>query len=78
MKSCNGCKFANWYKTASGRMHPSGDGRCTYEVKIPPLPASKYWSWNRKGPDINGGHINRREELLDHCVCYANQEVPRG
>ncbi len=43
MKDCTHCKHANWERTKTGALHPSGAGMCTYEVKIPPLPASKHW-----------------------------------
>ena len=41
MKDCTHCKHAAWNLTMRGALHPSGEGKCTYEVKLPPLPASK-------------------------------------
>lgn len=35
MKNCTNCKHAQWNKTAAGRLHPSGDGRCGYPVQLP-------------------------------------------
>jgi len=67
LKTCNGCKFADWKKTDGGKLHPSGDGRCTYEYKVPELPACMYWI-NEQKPC--GGRINRRVELKDHCAYY--------
>jgi hypothetical protein len=32
---CANCKFAEWDKTASGRLHPSGGGLCKWTVSIP-------------------------------------------
>lgn len=73
MKSCVGCRYADWKRTASGRLHPSGDGTCTFEVAIPKLPVAKRWStWHT--PLVCGGYINRREELHDHCPCYQRPE----
>lgn len=27
---CLGCKFAEWKRTAAGRLHPSKDGKCVW------------------------------------------------
>lgn len=70
MKNCTDCKHAEWKRTASGKLHPSGDGRCRYPYKVPPLPASMRWYLDR-APAIFGGHINRRKWLSDHCAYYA-------
>ncbi len=72
MKSCVGCCHANWKKTAAGKLHPSGDGRCGYVYKVPQLPASMYFINGEPKPA--GGLINRREELNDHCP-YFNREA---
>lgn len=78
MKSCNDCIFADWKRTASGRLHPSGDGRCKKVIKIPELPQSFYWLGMRDSPRPDGGYINRREELKDHCVYYTPTPSPKG
>ena len=70
MKNCTNCKLAEWEKTKTGRLHPSGDGRCTYEYKVRVLPASMYWS-SRTIPRPSGGYINRHTELKEHCVYYS-------
>ncbi len=67
MKSCTYCKYADWKRTADGKLHRSGDGQCTYKIKMPVLPASRYYVMN---PQLSGGMINRREEFKDHCPCY--------
>ena len=69
MKTCNGCKYAEWKRTDSGRLHPSGDGKCTYEWKLPPLPQSMYFAGFT--PRILGGTISRKHNLLGHCECFA-------
>jgi transcriptional regulator NrdR family protein len=28
MKNCTECVHANWLRTKSGRLHPSGEGKC--------------------------------------------------
>jgi len=68
MKMCKDCKHADWLRTKAGRLHPSGDGRCKYDYKIPPLPQSMYWIHM---PHTCGGYINRRKELKDHCVYWS-------
>lgn len=73
MKNCTDCKHAQWDRTAAGRLHPSGAGRCGYEYKVPPLPAA--WRWILGGaPRVIGGHINRRRELDEHCPYFAREE----
>lgn len=69
MKSCVHCAHAVWEKTKSGKLHPSGDGRCSYPYSVPALPQSMYWI-GRTAPAPSGGHINRREELKDHCPYF--------
>lgn len=75
MKTCMGCKYADWRKTVSGKLHPSGDGKCLYKYKLPPLPASRYWI-SEHVP--SGGFINRHEQLEDHYVYYgrAHRDKP--
>jgi hypothetical protein len=67
MKTCLGCKHANWKRTTAGKLHPSGIGRCEYEVKIPVLPLSMTWILNQVPL---GGNIERHKNFLDHCPCY--------
>ncbi|HHT9146506.1 MAG TPA: hypothetical protein ACFYD4_12685 [Candidatus Wunengus sp. YC61] len=72
MKNCNDCKNAVWQKTEKGRLHPSGEGRCNYDYKIPQLPESFYWIISSPRP--SGGQINRREELKGHCVYWGDND----
>jgi len=72
MKTCNGCVHANWKTTAGGKLHPSGDGRCKKEVKIPQLPQAFYWL--SSAPIPCGGFINRRKDLSDHCVYWEERK----
>lgn len=68
MLHCDGCKYAKWEKTASGRLHPNKKGRCMYPVKTPILPITMYWMHE---PSPYGGWIVRGETLKDHCPCYT-------
>jgi len=67
MKNCTDCKYADWQRTAAGKLHPSGNGRCAHPWQIPPLPAAFYFLTR---PIPTGGSINRREEFKEHCPCY--------
>jgi hypothetical protein len=70
MKNCLGCKYADWKRTKSGHLHPSGGGSCRYPVKLPKLPASMCWPLNLE-PLICGGNISRRAELKESCVYFT-------
>jgi hypothetical protein len=73
MKSCVGCVFANWDKTKTGRLHPSGKGACEFEYKMPPLPQSMYW-FGISEPLVV--YIERNRELKDHCVYFRRADAP--
>lgn len=74
MKNCTNCKHAQWNKTAAGRLHPSGDGRCGYQVQLPKLPASMWWTdvFGKKAKPF-GGYINRRKDLPEHCAFFERE-----
>jgi hypothetical protein len=67
-----GCQHAQWNKTKNGKLHPNGNGHCTYPYKIPPLPASMHWIFSQT-PYACGGYINRKEELKEDCVYYEKE-----
>jgi len=69
MTDCKLCKYAQWHKTSNGRLHPSGDGVCTYEVKLPVLPAAKYWTGSSK-PSTTRGFIFRHRPMKVVCPCF--------
>jgi hypothetical protein len=77
MKTCKGCKWAEWKKTANGRLHPSGDGLCAFPVKAPVLPSCISGSYGLRDirRDMESAHrgISRNRELRDHCPCYAQE-----
>jgi len=71
MKNCTDCIHAEWDRTKTGRLSPTGDGRCRFDYKPRPLPASMYWI---SGPSMPlGGHINRKEEFKHHCMYFARK-----
>lgn len=72
MKNCTDCKHAHWQKTAAGKLHPSGNGRCQWELKLPALPTAIHW-WAGV-PRVSYGFINRRKELAVDCPQFASAE----
>ena len=70
MKTCVGCKYAKWARTDAGKLHPSGQGHCEYDYKVPALPSSMYWLASRP-PSPDGGYISRREEHKEHCPYFV-------
>lgn len=67
MQRCFGCKHASWRRNAAGSLHPSGDGECTKEIKIPEPPACRRWLHE---PEMSFPLINRKTELKRHCVYF--------
>ncbi len=73
MKTCNGCKYAEWRRNKAGKLHPSGEGQCKYEWEAPELPAAFYFSFFVT-PKPNGGFINRHEENNKNCPYYQRKD----
>jgi hypothetical protein len=71
MKTCEGCKYAEWKRTSNGRLHPDKLGRCAYKWVMPPLPQSMYFI---NGAHPFGGWIERGRVLKDHCVYWAKAD----
>ncbi len=67
MKTCTECKHANWRKTTAGKLHPSGEGKCTFRWELPELPVSMYWI---RTPKPSGGMISRRRYMDNHCAYW--------
>jgi hypothetical protein len=74
MKDCTDCIYADWQRTESGRLHPSGDGKCQKIIVIPKLPPCWHWA-GCSPPSLCGGHINRRQPLSEHCQFYQERIV---
>lgn len=75
MKSCDACKWAEWKRTKTGRLHPDKTGKCTYPVKpLPTLPNCMYWGIGdpARKPSPYGGWIVRGHEYSDHCPTWAS------
>jgi hypothetical protein len=71
---CDACKYANWARTANGRLHPSKQGKCTFKKNVP-VPASMSTFGSNINPDgkilIEGGWIERGDELRRDCAYYT-------
>lgn len=75
MTNCTKCFYAQWERTEKGRLHPSGDGKCSYQcVDLPPLPAAMYWIGGVPSP--SGGYINRRKTWRSECPYYTVEQKP--
>jgi hypothetical protein len=72
MTACIVCKYAEWRRTKNGRLHPSGDGRCGYPWKLPPLPAAMYFI---SDPKPSGGYIRRNDKNSTACPCRAEADT---
>jgi hypothetical protein len=77
MSNCTECKFAEWRRTANGRLHPSGEGRCRWKHEPKPIAAAYYWmTYNKEHPTPYGGNIYRKDEreLTRTCNCPVFQK----
>lgn len=70
-EDCTTCQLADWRRTRSGRLHPSGDGCCKWEGwKEWKIPKAFYFvGFIGHDPRPSGGHINRRNPRID-CPLY--------
>jgi hypothetical protein len=82
MKICGDCIYAKWKKSSNGRRHPTGEGVCTYEWKMTPIPASRYWISGEPHP--SGGFIFYRmphgytpgmAEMWKNAECHYYKKV---
>jgi len=76
--TCVGCIYAEWERTKSGRLHPSGDGLCRYfkEHQLDyRIPAAFFWPCL---PTLvpHGGRINRRaKDGVDKGCAFKSEEA---
>jgi hypothetical protein len=71
---CLTCKYADWNKTAGGRLHPDGYGRCTYPIPELIIPKVFYWiGFGHGQPRPNGGIIERRNGDDRPCPTYKSK-----
>ena len=72
--TCLNCVHAEWDRTRVGALHPSGDGRCAYEVLEIVLPAVKYFIG---GSNVYGGYISRRVPRTG-CPTHGSVSTVKG
>lgn len=69
-RNCLNCVYAEWKKRKNGTLHPSGDGFCKYEIRLPNLPKCFYWV---AIPIVGHGYINRHNQKID-CPCWKEKK----
>jgi len=70
--NCMNCKYADWERTAAGRLHPNGDGKCTAPINLPQLPKAFYWYGSL--PLGGGGFISRKMiEKFEGCQRWQRE-----
>lgn len=76
---CEGCRWAEWSRTAAGRLHPSGDGRCTWqaEFKIAGSCAVRAYDTFGKPVTVRGGLIRRKSGEEWPLACDVREGLPR-
>jgi hypothetical protein len=77
--SCITCKLAEWSRTAAGRLHPSGDGRCRWKMPAIPIPASRYYIGGSRDaiPQPSGGAIERHKPYHDCPTWESSNPINR-
>jgi hypothetical protein len=65
-RSCNGCRFAEWVRTKTDRLSPSGDGQCRYEFPPVIMP----WA-HRRGQKILYPGAQYVSRFINHDPCQT-------
>ena len=69
---CLTCNLAEWHRTANGRRHPDGQGKCGWKPLH--IPTAAVWKWDTHGakqPRPIWGQIERLRHIT---VCETYQE----
>jgi hypothetical protein len=75
-EDCTTCQLARWQRTKTGRLHPSGDGSCSWKGwKEWKIPKAFDYMGHRRIPLPSGGYINRRTPCTD-CPLYQTITTP--
>lgn len=73
MSNCKECHFAVWRKTKTGKLHPSGEGKCTCKPwEKWQIPVAYYYIHSRKIIPPEGGYINRRTPHEGKCPFFQH------
>lgn len=73
MNTCVNCRFAAWDRTAKGRLHPDGSGRCTWQMPEIKIPNAMYFHFPLKP---SGGFIDRHDPER-YTACPTWSEIPK-
>jgi hypothetical protein len=70
---CMECRFAEWARTKNGRLHPDGNGKCTW--RIPEIPIPRAFTINFRYADVipqpAGGYITRdSQHAIRQCPTF--------
>jgi hypothetical protein len=68
---CSTCRFAQWNRTANGKLHPSGNGKCLWARPDIKIPICMYYIYP---PALSGGAINRHN--LELCPAWEPPHEP--
>jgi hypothetical protein len=69
-RDCRSCRFASWQRTKTGRLHPSREGRCTWEGwKDWEIPPAFYCIGLGTLGRAAGGYITRQAPYTA-CPCW--------
>jgi hypothetical protein len=77
-EDCTTCQLARWQRTKTGRLHPSGNGRCSWDGwKEWKIPKTFFYTGGHRDrmPLPSGGYINRRDPCTD-CPLYQPIIIP--
>ena len=73
---CTHCQFANWRRTAAGRLHPDSTGKCTWDDwkrwKLPPWGSIQVGRKEIKS--IGYPFINRRDPYTTKQCPYFQEK----
>lgn len=70
-RSCNGCRFAEWFRTGTNRLSPIGRGKCRYEFPPVIFPWAYRYEWKIQPPIPQ--YVNRRDDH-DPCPTWEKQQ----
>lgn len=75
---CDDCKFADWRRTANGRLHPGKTGNCAFKWEPPPIPSAFYvpGQYTKSTVRLVGGLIERGRDI-EACPCYAEKDASK-
>jgi len=73
MKQCLDCVHAQWKRTANGRMHPSGDGKCAHPYTVRENVQAIVPATVRIGFGFGGPWICRHDS--DRRVCRCKETI---